>query len=69
MPPLERPSPPPSLVLPCTTPQRLPEQDLTAAQTEILWGRDRAALLTCKSRLDGLIDWTKTTGAPGNPKE
>lgn len=41
---------PPSLLVGCPAPVDLPQRDLTGAEVEILWGRDRSALRTCASR-------------------
>lgn len=54
---VERLDPPPSLLAPCAAPVRLPERDLTDQDVEVLWGRDRSALRSCGSRLDGLAKW------------
>jgi hypothetical protein len=59
-------SPPPSLTRPCARPVRLPERDLTGQEGEVLWGRDRAALVACGSQAAGLTDWIETTGTAGN---
>jgi hypothetical protein len=66
---IPRPDPPPSLMQPCAGPVRLPARDLSGAETETLWGRDRAALLSCASRQRGLADWINATGATGEKKE
>lgn len=43
-------APPASAVAACSAPVTLPERDLTAAEVEIYWGRDRSALRICASR-------------------
>ena len=50
-------SPPPSLTQPCATPVRLPERGMTDQEIEVQWGRDRTALRSCGSQLDGLAKW------------
>lgn len=52
-----RSSPPPSLTSPCSAPVVLPERDLTDQEIEVQWGRDRTALRSCGSQLDGLAKW------------
>ena len=47
-------APPPSLLLRCEAPLDLPSRDLSGAEVEIMWGRDRSALRTCASRHDAL---------------
>ena len=54
---VDRLDPPPSLLVPCAAPVRLPERDLTDQDVEVMWGRDRSALRSCGSRLDGLAKW------------
>lgn len=56
---VEKPKPPPSLLVPCDRPVRLPERGLSDQEVEILWGRDRDALNACGSKLAGLIEWEK----------
>lgn len=43
-------APPASAVAACSAPVTLPERDLSAAEVEIYWGRDRSALRICASR-------------------
>lgn len=50
-------APPPSLTSPCDTPVALPERGLTDQEIEVQWGRDRTALRSCGSQLDGLAKW------------
>ncbi len=50
-------SPPPSLLVPCIAPMKLPERALTQVEVETFWGRDRVALRRCAGRYKGLIDW------------
>ena len=45
---------PPSLLAPCDRPVSLPDRALSDREVEVLWGRDRAALVTCRSRHEGL---------------
>jgi len=47
-------SPPPSLLVPCDKPVRLPVRALTQAEVETWWGRDRAALRRCGERQQSL---------------
>ena len=49
--------PPPSLLVPCAVPVRLPERALTQAEVETFWGRDRAALRRCGERQAALVGW------------
>ena len=56
---VEKPKPPPSLLVPCDRPVRLPERGLSDQEVEILWGRDRDALNACGSKLAGIIEWEK----------
>jgi hypothetical protein len=46
--------PPPSAVQPCARPVPLGDQALSDQRIEILWGRDRAALLTCGDKVEVL---------------
>lgn len=46
---------PASLLAPCTTPVALPSRDLTFTEVEVMWGRDRSALRTCRDRHSGLV--------------
>lgn len=50
---------PPSLLVECPRPVRLPERDLTRADVTRFWSTDRAALLVCASRHAGLIEAIK----------
>ena len=45
---------PPSLLVPCDRPVILPDRALSDRDVELLWGRDRAALVACRSRHEGL---------------
>jgi hypothetical protein len=49
--------PPAALVDPCPRPQALPPAGLTQAQAEVLWGRDRAALVECRDRHRAMVTW------------
>ena len=49
-------SPPPSLLIPCERPVSLPDRALSDRDVELLWGRDRAALVACRSRHEGLAE-------------
>ncbi len=49
--------PPPSLTSPCAAPVALPERAMTDQEIEVQWGRDRTALRSCGSQLDGLAKW------------
>ncbi len=53
----DRLDPPPSLLVPCAAPVIIPERSLTDQDVEVMWGRDRSALRSCGSRLDGLANW------------
>lgn len=46
--------PPPSATLPCPAPVALPERGLSDRDVEILWGRDRRALLDCGGQVEVL---------------
>jgi hypothetical protein len=46
---------PPELTAPCQLPVRLPERSLSQAETEVFWGRDRAALRACAERHNLLV--------------
>jgi hypothetical protein len=43
-------NPPPSLLVKCAAPVRLPERALTQVEVETFWGRDREALRRCAGR-------------------
>lgn len=47
-----------SLLVPCAAPVSLSTRDLTGAEVEILWGRDRSALRACASRHRALANLT-----------
>jgi len=49
--------PPPSLMVPCVAPVKLPERALTQAEVETFWGRDRTALRRCGGRHRALVGW------------
>lgn len=59
------PSPPPSLTQPCSAPARLPDRGLTDQEIEVQWGRDRTALRSCGSQLDGLVKWAIVQSTKG----
>lgn len=46
--------PPPSATLPCARPASLPDRALSDRDVEILWGRDRRALLDCAGQVEVL---------------
>ncbi len=46
--------PPPSATLPCPDPVTLPDRALSDQDVEILWGRDRRALLDCGGQVEVL---------------
>ena len=52
-----RPAPPPSVTAPCAVPVRLPERELTQAEVERFWGRDRSALRACGDQVKALAEW------------
>lgn len=54
---LPPPTPPASLLVPCADPVALPARDLTGAEIEVLWGRDRSALRVCGGQIMGLAEW------------
>lgn len=51
-----------SLLVVCPAPVDLPQRDLTGAEVEIMWGRDRSALRSCASRHAALADFVKENG-------
>jgi len=53
-------TPPPSLLVQCAAPVRLPERALTQAEVETFWGRDRTALRRCRGRHQGLVDFVSS---------
>lgn len=52
-----------SLLVRCPAPLDLPSRDLTGAEVEIMWGRDRSALRNCASRHDALAQTMETGNA------
>jgi hypothetical protein len=48
--------PPPSLAVPCAEPVRLPARDMTQAEVETAWGRDRTALRDCREKHAALVE-------------
>lgn len=51
-------TPPPDSLLPaCGLPISLPHRELTQAEVEIWWGRDRSALRDCAARHELLAEW------------
>jgi len=53
--------PAPSLTQPCRSPVRLPEREVTQAEAENYWLRDRRSLVDCASRHNGLTQWAQET--------
>jgi len=51
--------PPASLVIPCNRAVRLPDRELTQAEVERFWIRDRQRLAECRSRHGGLVEWSR----------
>ncbi|WBC28301.1 hypothetical protein DPMD02_36 [Desulfofustis phage LS06-2018-MD02] len=51
--------PAPSLTQPCRPPLRLPEREVTQAEAEGYWLRDRRSLVDCASRHQGLTQWVQ----------
>ena len=49
--------PPPSLTEPCQAPMTLPAREASQVEVERWWGADRARLVECGSRHDGLAGW------------
>lgn len=47
--------PPPSLLVGCRQTQELPRRELTGAEVEVYWGRDRDALRDCRERHGALV--------------
>lgn len=54
-------APPASLVQPCRSPVGIPERQLTQADVENYWLRDRRSLVDCRSRHNGLAGWAQET--------
>jgi hypothetical protein len=48
-------APPASLLAACPDPVAIPRRDLTGAEIEVFWGRDRTALRTCAQRHGALV--------------
>ena len=48
-------APPASLLVGCPDPVAIPRRDLTGAEVEVFWGRDRAALRACMDRHGALV--------------
>jgi hypothetical protein len=56
-------APPPSLTVPCAEPVRLGARDMTQAEVETAWGRDRTALRTCGDQHAALADYLSAVSA------
>lgn len=56
--------PPPSAVQPCRSPVALPARALSDQDVEILWGRDRRALLECRDQVEVLSGRAPAVPAP-----
>lgn len=56
VPPIQR-TPPASLLVRCADPVEIPARDLTGAEVEVLWGRDRSALRACGGQAEALVGW------------
>lgn len=52
-------TPPASLLVRCAAPVEIPARDLTGAEVEVMWGRDRSALRACGSQLEALAGWSE----------
>lgn len=52
-------APPPSLTEPCQVPMTLPAREASQVEVERWWGADRARLVECVSRHDGLAEWAE----------
>ena len=50
-------TPPDGLRAPCPAPSALPARDMTQAEVEIAWGRDRDALRDCAERHALLVEF------------
>lgn len=50
-------TPPASLLVRCAGPVEIPARDLTGAEVEVMWGRDRSALRSCGSQAEALVGW------------
>lgn len=53
--------PAPSLTQSCQPPIYLPEREVTQAEAENYWLRDRRSLVDCASRHSGLTQWAQET--------
>lgn len=51
------PNAPKELARDCPRPVLLPERTITQSEAEKFWGRDRAALVTCRDRHGALRDY------------
>jgi|GEM_PF-5393591 len=52
---LSRPALPPSSLMPCAKPQRLPENGLSLSQAADYWARDRSSLLSCERKREAAV--------------
>lgn len=50
---------PPKLKQACAKPGELPDRDLTQAEVESYWGKDRAALVNCGNGKRGLVKFVE----------
>jgi hypothetical protein len=50
---------------PCAPPVQIPDRWLSDQEIELLWGRDRRALLNCRDKVETLSG--RTPPAPKNP--
>ena len=48
---------PAELVVPCASPITLPERELTQAEVERYWLKDRKNLVICKRQKDGVVKY------------
>ena len=53
------PAPPPSLAAPCDVPVNVPVRDVTQDEAERWWRADRARLVRCAEKHQGLVDWSE----------
>lgn len=58
---------PPASRLPCPSPARLPDHDLSEAEITTLWGRDRSGLSACEQRRAAAVKAVDAAGKRNLP--
>lgn len=56
-------TPPASLLVRCAGPVEIQARDLTGAEVEVMWGRDRSALRACGGQAEALAEWVSGQSA------